>query len=325
MTDLVAPALASTLDRSRGSVGDYWALLKPRVMSLVVFTALVGLVTAPRMMDPLLAFAAMVALAFGAGSAGALNMWYDADIDAVMRRTRTRPVPAGRIRREDALGFAIVIALLAALLMALAANLLAAGLLGFSILFYGVFYTMWLKRRTPQNIVIGGAAGAFPPLIMQAAATGEITTAGIVMFLVIFLWTPPHFWSLALYSRGDYAEARVPMLPNIAGAAATRRQILLYSGFLVPAVFAPSVFGLAGALYAAVSGAFMVLFLVGAVGIARGRAGDPDAPARDNMRARRFFAFSILFLFLVFGSLLAERLTGIAPFVPLFSLHHGGA
>ncbi len=325
MTDLATLATPESLVRTRGSVGDYWALLKPRVMSLVVFTALVGLVTAPRAMDPVLAIAAMIALAFGAGAAGALNMWYDADIDAVMRRTRSRPIPAGRIRREDALAFAIVISALAVVLMALAANPLAAGLLGFSILFYGVFYTMWLKRRTPQNIVIGGAAGAFPPLIMQAAASGEITAAGIVMFLIIFLWTPPHFWSLALYSRGDYAEARVPMLPNIAGAAATRRQILLYSGLLVPAVLAPIGLGQAGPLYAAVSGLLMVLFLAGAGRIALGRAGDPDASARDNAPARAFFGFSILFLFLVFGALLAERLLGIAAFAPLISFPAGGA
>lgn len=321
------PALLPALASSFATGGDYAALLKPRVMSLVIFTAFVGLVTAPRGMDPVLAFAALVSLSLGAGAAGALNMWYDADIDAIMRRTRTRPVPSGLIAPREALGLGIVISVLAIILMLLTSNPLAAGLLAFSIFFYAVVYTMWLKRRTPQNIVIGGAAGAFPPLIMQAAATGHITASGVVMFLIIFIWTPPHFWALSLYARADYEAASIPMLPNIAGARATRHQIMLYSILLALTTSLPCWIGMAGWLYGAVAFALNAIFLAGAWRVLRARSGDREADTasgpsasnlpRVNIRpARQLFAFSIFYLFALFSTFLVERLVNIPAFSP---------
>src|SRR6478752_5841032 len=249
-------ALASPLraeiasaEPSMAGAGDYLALLKPRVMSLVVFTALAGLVVAPGHMHPVLAFFALLCIAIGAGAAGALNMWYDADIDAVMSRTADRPIPAGRVTRGEALGFGTTLAVGSVAVLGLAANWLAAGLLAFTIFFYVAIYTMWLKRSTPQNIVIGGAAGAFPPMIGWAAATGGLSVEPCLLFLIIFLWTPPHFWALSLVRTDDYARARIPMLPVVAGVTETRRQILLYAIVLAPVGASPWLLGYAGAIY----------------------------------------------------------------------------
>src|SRR5215212_2689987 len=249
-------ALASPLraeivyaEPSMAGAGDYLALLKPRVMSLVVFTALAGLVVAPGHMHPVLAFFALVCIAVGAGAAGALNMWYDADIDAVMSRTADRPVPAGRVQPGEALAFGLTLAGFSVVFLGLMINLLAAGLLAFTIFFYAVVYTMWLKRWTPQNIVIGGAAGALPPMIGWAAVTGTIDPGSISLFLIIFMWTPPHFWALALFREDDYGKAGVPMLPNVAGRDETRKQILLYTLVLLPLTFLPALLGVSGLLY----------------------------------------------------------------------------
>src|SRR3954464_10006441 len=246
---------------SIASVGDYVALMKPRVMSLVVFTALVGLVIAPGHMHPVIAFTALLCIAVGAGAAGALNMWYDADIDAVMTRTASRPIPRGRIAPGEALGFGMTLAVFAVAVLGLLVSWVAALLLAFTIFFYVAIYTMWLKRWTPQNIVIGGAAGAFPPMIGWAAATGGLAIEPCLLFLIIFLWTPPHFWALSLLRTDEYARARVPMLPVVSGVEETRRQILLYSVVLMPVGVAPWLFGYAGAVYgvtALTAGALMV-------------------------------------------------------------------
>src|SRR6201981_3689168 len=251
MSDLSAieqraePALAL----SAAEVADFVALMKPRVMSLVVFTAFVGLLLAPGHLHPVLGFAALLCIAVGAGAAGALNMWYDADIDAVMSRTARRPIPAGRVSRGEALGFGITLAAGSVLVLGLVANWIAAGLLAFTIFFYAVIYTIWLKRSTPQNIVIGGAAGAFPPMIGWAAATGSVGLESIFLFLIIFLWTPPHFWALALCRAGDYERAGVPMLPVVAGTRETIRQIRMYSFVLIPVGVAPWLIGAASAVY----------------------------------------------------------------------------
>ncbi|NWG53291.1 MAG: protoheme IX farnesyltransferase [Hydrogenophilaceae bacterium] len=281
------------------SAGDYIALLKPRVMSLVVFTALVGYVAAPGAGDPVRGCAAILALAVAAGGAGALNMWYDADIDAVMTRTRARPVPSGRIAPAEALALGLVMSFLSVLTMALAANVLAAALLAFTIFFYAVVYTMWLKRTTPHNIVIGGLAGALPPAVAWAAKTGALGLDPLILTAIIFMWTPPHFWALALSQAKDYAAADVPMLPVTHGEKATRSQILIYALLLAPLGLAPSVTGLAGPLYAAVAavlGAAFVLFA------ARVRF------SADLRHARALFAFSIFYLFALFAALFAESL-----------------
>ena len=257
---------------------DYVALLKPRVMSLVVFTALTGLACAGAPMHPLSAAVAVLCIALGAGAAGALNMAYDADIDAVMRRTRSRPVAAGRIAPAEAYGFGVALSLISVLMLSLATNLLAAGLLAFTIVFYGLVYTAWLKRSTPQNIVIGGAAGALPPVIGWAAATGTAPPEAWLLFAIIFLWTPPHFWALSLYASEDYARAKVPMLPVVKGAAATRLQIFAYSLVLVPLGVAPAFVGLGGPAYLAVSGLGGTLFLVLAWRVFRSRAGNTGVP-----------------------------------------------
>ena len=279
---------------------DYFALLKPRVMSLVVFTALVGLLLAPGAIDPVVAVIAILGIALGAGASGALNMWYDADIDAVMSRTANRPIPSGRVARNDALVIGLVLSGFSVMTLGLATNWLAAGLLAFTIFFYAVVYTVWLKRLTPQNIVIGGAAGAFPPMIGWAAVTGTIGIESAILFLIIFLWTPPHFWALALYKQGDYGAAGIPMLPNVAGEPATKRQILAYSVLLVAATLAPWVFGFAGPLYggiALLTGiSFIILAwrLLRAEGIAMKRAG------------RALFTYSLSYLFIIFLVLLTE-------------------
>jgi protoheme IX farnesyltransferase len=286
-------------------VGDYFALLKPRVMSLVVFTALVGIVRAPDAIHPVLAFASLLCIAIGAGAAGALNMWWDADIDARMTRTARRPIPAGRIGEGEALAFGLVLAVGSVLMLGLFAGLLAAALLAFTIFFYAVIYSMWLKRSTPQNIVIGGAAGAFPPMIGWAAVTGSIGLESVLLFLIIFFWTPPHFWALALLKKDDYARAGVPMLPNVAGDDETRKQILIYSFILVPLGVAPTLFGFAGIAYGFAAGALGIVFLAMAFDVWRRRGGT----AADSA-ARRLFAFSILYLFLLFAVLLVEPAFG---------------
>ncbi|MEJ8571772.1 heme o synthase [Microbaculum marinum] len=288
-----------------GGVRDFVSLLKPRVMSLVVFTAVVALAVAPVSVHPIIAFAAILSIATGAGAAGALNMWYDADIDRVMSRTRERPIPSGAVAPSEALAFGMVLAVFSVLVLGLATNWLAAALLAFTIFFYGVVYTMWLKRATPQNIVIGGAAGAFPPVIAWAAATGTVSIEPIVLFLIIFFWTPPHFWALALVRSGDYARAGVPMLPVVSGAEETRRQILLYSLVLVPLGLAPVVLGFGGWLYLAVSLGLGAIFLVLAWKLRSGH-GDAIGPV-----ARRLFGFSIVYLFGLFAALLAEHVLGL--------------
>jgi protoheme IX farnesyltransferase len=290
---------------SEASVGDYVALMKPRVMSLVVFTALVGLMVAPGHLHPVLGFAALLCIAVGAGAAGALNMWFDADVDAMMSRTRLRPIPAGRVLPQEALGFGMTLAVGSVAVLGLVANWLAAGLLAFTIFFYVAIYTAWLKRSTPQNIVIGGAAGAFPPMIGWAAATGAIGIESVLMFLIIFFWTPPHFWALSLWRCQDYARAGIPMLPVVAGAAETRRQILIYSLVLAPIGAAPWLAGAAGLIYGAtalVAGGMMARFALKLY-----RFGDTAAGDRA---AKKLFGFSIVYLFLLFAVLLIDDRLG---------------
>jgi protoheme IX farnesyltransferase len=283
---------------------DFWALTKPRVMSLVVFTALCGLLAAPGTINPIIGFTAILCIAVGAGASGALNQWYESDIDAKMKRTRGRPLPAGRMGREAALQFGLILAGFSVGIMGLAVNWFSAGLLAFSIWFYAVVYTMWLKRATPQNIVIGGAAGAFPPVIGWAAVTGDITLLPFLMFAIIFLWTPPHFWALALFMNSDYTEAGVPMLPVVKGRKATRLQVFLYSFPMAAAAIAPSLLGLAGTLYLAGSVGLTAIFLVNAFLVFRNQTEDTAAMKPE----KRLFAFSILYLFLLFALLAADRM-----------------
>ena len=297
----------SILVRGRyASIGDYVALTKPRVMSLVVFTALVGLMVAPGGIDPFAGVVALLCIAAGAGAAAALNMWYDADIDALMARTAMRPIPSGRVSRAEALVFGLLLGTCAVLSLGAFLNMAAAALLAFTIFFYVVVYTMWLKRRTTQNIVIGGAAGALPPVIGWVAAAGNVGLEPLILFLIIFLWTPPHFWALSLNLAGEYARAEVPMLPVIAGRAETKRQILLYSVLLAVVSLLPWALGFAGAIYgaaAAMLGAIMI-FLSWQV---RGSNDEERQPAR------RLFAFSLLYLVLLFGVLLMNAV----PYVQL--------
>ena len=287
------------LQRSHASFGDFVALMKPRVMSLVVFTALVGLLVAPGHLDPLIGFVALLCITAGAGAAGVLNMWYDADIDAVMTRTAMRPIPRGRVSRAEALAFGLMLAAGSIAVLGFAVNIAAAALLAFTIFFYVVVYTMWLKRRTPQNIVIGGAAGAFPPVIGWVAATGRIGVEPLILFLIIFLWTPPHFWALSLNRAGEYARAGLPMLPVVAGTTETKRQILIYSVLLVPISILPWALGFAGAIYGATAGMSGATIILLALQLRR----SSDAEKRP---ARRLFAFSILYLFVLFATLLAD-------------------
>ena len=282
-------------------VAEYLEILKPRVMALVVFTGLVGLSLAPGHLHPVLAAVAVLCIAVGAGSAGAINMWYDRDIDALMRRTARRPLPTGRMMPGEALGFGVVLGVGAVVVMGLALNSVAAALLAMTILFYVFVYTIWLKRRTPQNIVIGGAAGAFPPIIGWAAATGEIAWGAIALFAIIFFWTPPHFWALSLSRTDEYAAAGVPMLPVVSGLYETKRQILLYTLVLWPVTVAPWLMGVAGDLYAAGTLLLNAIFTVTAVQVC---CDDGDRSAR------RMFAFSLLYLFLIFSMLLMDRAGG---------------
>ena len=294
-----------------GDIGDYFQLLKPRVMSLVIFTALVGIVVAPGTIHPVVAAASLLAIAIGAGASGALNMWYDADIDAIMSRTAKRPIPAGRITPQEAFSFGMVLSAGSVLALGVFANWVAAGLLAFTIFFYAVVYSMWLKRVTPQNIVIGGAAGAFPPMIGEAVVTGQIGWAGFVLFTIIFLWTPPHFWALAMVKAEDYKRASVPMMPNVAGDLSTRRQIMAYTVALVLFGFVPVAMGMGGLAYLAVA----VLGGIGMLGIAWRilKAGDEAASAKAGMQ---MFGFSILYLFAVFSALLAEHSLGLMWALP---------
>jgi len=300
VSDRPATLTASTTPLAAGTVpavGDYVALLKPRVMSLVLFTALVGMLAAPGHIHPAIGAIAILCIAVGAGASGALNMWYERDVDALMTRTRGRPLPAGRMPAGDALGLGVVLAVGSVALMGLAANWAAAALLALTIAFYVFVYTMWLKRRTPQNIVIGGAAGAFPPMVGWAAVSGDVSLGGIALFALIFMWTPPHFWALSLYRCGDYAKAGIPMLPVVAGAAETRRQILVYAVLLVPVSFGPVVVGPAGWLYGAVAAVAGAAFVALAVALWR---------QASERAARRLFGFSLLYLFALFAALLVE-------------------
>ena len=283
------------------SAGDFMELLKPRVMSLVIFTAFVGLVAAPGTMNPVIAFAAILLIAIGAGASGALNMWYDADIDALMARTASRPIPAGKVSAGDALGFGLTLSVASVVLLGLLVNITSAVLLALTIFFYVVIYSMWLKRRTPQNIVIGGAAGAFPPMIGWAAVTDSVTIESIVLFGIIFLWTPAHFWALSLFIYKDYEKAGVPMLPIVAGEPATRRQILLYSILMIPCAVAPYFMGFAGPVYGIVTSLLSAYFLLLAVNV-----------VRETKKAdRKLFFFSIFYLFAVFATLAGERAVGV--------------
>jgi heme o synthase len=294
--------MSVTLSRAEPSiagVGDYIGLMKPRVMSLVVFTAFVGLAIAPGHLHPVIAVTALICIAVGAGAAGALNMWYDADIDARMTRTQARPIPAGRVAPGEALAFGVTLAGFSVVVLGLLVNVVAGALLAATIAFYVLVYTMWLKRRTPQNIVIGGAAGALPPMIGWAAVTGGFAVEPALLFLIIFFWTPPHFWALSLYRTEDYARAGVPMLPVVAGKAETQRQIRLYSLVLAPLGAAPWFLGYAGPLYGIVAVAAGAAMVVLAMRI-RGE--------REHIASKQMFGFSIFYLFLLFAMLLADRL-----------------
>ncbi|MBM3650179.1 MAG: protoheme IX farnesyltransferase [Alphaproteobacteria bacterium] len=284
-------------------VRDYLDLLKPRVMSLVVFTGLVGVAIAPGHLHPFTAGLAVLAIALGSGAAGAINMWYERDLDALMTRTANRPLPAGRVAPDDALGLGVLLSIFSVLLMAVSTNFTAAALLAAAILFYVFVYTIWLKRRTPQNIVIGGAAGAFPPMIGWAAVSGDISTVGLVLFGLIFLWTPPHFWALALYRSDDYRRAGVPMLPVVAGPRETKRQMLIYTLLLAPVALAPTLLGAVGWFYGAVAVALSLAFVGHAVAVWRA----PD-DEEGHAPARRMFRFSLLYLAVLFAALPLDHL-----------------
>jgi heme o synthase len=288
---------------SKATARDFVALLKPRVMALVVFTAFVGLAVAPTGMEPFVAVVAVCAIAVGAGAAGALNMWYEADIDAVMSRTAQRPIPTGRVLPAQALALGLVLSALSVITLGMLVNGLSASLLAFTIFFYAVIYTMWLKRVTPQNIVIGGAAGALPPVIGWAAATGTIGMESAVLFLIIFLWTPPHFWALALFKSGDYAKAGIPMMPNVAGSASTKKQILAYSLLLAPVAVLPWALGFASLVYATVA------VVLGGSFVWKARKVLVLTPEIESRKAARsLFAYSIFYLFAIFAALLADTL-----------------
>ncbi|MBZ9662114.1 heme o synthase [Mesorhizobium sp. ESP-6-4] len=292
---------------SEATAGDFFALLKPRVMSLVVFTAFVGMIAAPVAINPLMAVIAILAIAIGAGASGALNMWYDADIDAVMTRTAGRPVPSGRVTPGEALSFGLVLSVLSVMTLGVLVNWLSASLLAFTIFFYAVIYTMWLKRWTPQNIVIGGAAGAIPPVIGWAAVTGSVSLESVILFLIIFLWTPPHFWALALFKSDDYARAGIPMMPNVAGHASTRRQIFAYALILAPVGVLPWALGYTTAGYGVVSAALGAGFVWYAWKVLA--MADDD---RAMKPAKALFGYSLLYLFAIFAAYLVDCVIGRA-------------
>ena len=299
-SQLDVPSVSGT-----GGVGDYFALMKPRVMSLVVFTALAGLVVAPGTLHPVIAITALLCIAVGAGASGALNMWYDADIDAKMQRTAARPVPRGAVSREEALTFGTILGVGSIICMGLLVNWVAASLLALTIGFYIFIYTMWLKRSTPQNIVIGGASGALPPVIGWAAVTGTVGMEAVVLFAIIFMWTPPHFWALALYRSRDYERAGIPMLPVVAGPDATRRQILIYSLALAPIGLIPAFIGLGSTLYAVSASLLGAVFVALAIRVYTRREGRPAERA-----AKQLFTYSIVYLMLLFAVLLVEHTVG---------------
>jgi protoheme IX farnesyltransferase len=305
-----SPPSHSVAFANETELADWIALLKPRVMSLVVFTGLIGVLVAPGAINPVLAFTAVLCIAVGAGACGAINMWYDRDIDALMRRTRNRPIPAGRMPPGPALGFGITLAAASVLLMFIATNAVAAGVLALSIGFYVFVYTVWLKRRTPQNIVIGGAAGAFPAVIGWAAVTGSVAPLPLVLFAIVFFWTPAHFWSLALYANSDYARAGVPMLPVVAGAKETRRQIMLYALILVPVSLAPWAMGFSGPVYGAAAAVLGAGFLVSTWRVLRDRQDAAGNSLTNDAPARAAFRYSIAYLFILFGALAVDRLVG---------------
>lgn len=289
---------------SEAEAGDFFALLKPRVMSLVVFTAIVGMMLAPGHISPVLGFISILAIAVGAGASGSLNQWYDADIDAIMTRTKSRPIPAGKVLGGEALGFGLILSLLSIMSLGLFANFLSAALLAFTIFFYAVVYTMWLKRSTPQNIVIGGAAGAFPPMIGWAAVTGTISIESCVLFLIIFLWTPPHFWALALFKSKDYGDAGIPMLPNVAGEASTKNHILAYALIVAPVGVLPWFLGFAGPVYGVASAILGAIFVWYAYQVWQMPESD-----RAMKPAKSLFGFSLVYLFALFAILLGQALT----------------
>ena len=303
-------ALSSHELGTEDDVRDWIALLKPRVMSLVVFTGLIGVLVAPGHLHPILAFTAVLCIAVAAGACGAINMWYDRDIDAIMRRTQNRPIPAGRIAAGGALGFGIVLAVASVVVMEVTVNRVAAGILALSIGFYVFIYTMWLKRRTPQNIVIGGAAGAFPPVIGWAAVTGSVDLIPIILFAIVFVWTPPHFWSLALWANDDYRRAGVPMLPVVAGAKETRKQIVLYSLLLVPLTLVPWYLGFSGAIYGIAAVLLGLGFLVCVARVFTDKQDPAGVSLTNDAPARAAFKYSIVYLFVLFAALAVDRLIG---------------
>jgi heme o synthase len=302
--------MSEAVTNGAAELSDWIALLKPRVMTLVVFTGLIGLLIAPGHLHPVLGFTAVLCIAVAAGACGAINMWYDRDIDAVMRRTRNRPIPAGRIEPGAALGYGVTLAIGSVIVMGLAVNLMTASVLALSIAFYVFVYTMWLKRRTPQNIVIGGAAGAFPPVIGWAAVTGSVDLVPLILFAIVFVWTPPHFWSLALFANADYRRAGVPMLPVVAGARATRRQIVLYTLVLVPLSLAPWLIGFSGLVYGLAAIVLGVGFLLGVWRVATDRQDASGVSLTNDAPARAAFKYSILYLFALFAALAVDRLAG---------------
>jgi protoheme IX farnesyltransferase len=302
MSEAVTPRAAE--------LSDWIALLKPRVMALVVFTGLIGLLIAPGHLHPILAFTAVLCIAVAAGACGAINMWYDRDIDAVMRRTRNRPIPAGRIEPGAALGYGVTLAAGSVIVLGLAVNLLSAAVLALSIAFYVFVYTMWLKRRTPQNIVIGGAAGAFPPVIGWAAVTGSVDLVPLILFAIVFVWTPPHFWSLALFANADYRRAGIPMLPVVAGARETRRQIVIYTLLLVPLSLAPWLIGFSHTVYGVAAAVLGIGFLVSVWRVAIDRQDASGVSLTNDVPARAAFKYSILYLFALFAALAVDRLAG---------------
>jgi protoheme IX farnesyltransferase len=283
---------------------DFLSLTKPRVMSLVIFTGLCGLLAAPVKVDPILGFTAILCIALGAGGSAALNQWWEADLDAKMKRTASRPLPAGRMERSSARDFGVILSVLSVMILGLASGWLAAAVLAFSIVYYAVIYTIWLKPRTPQNIVIGGGAGAFPPMIGWIAATGEITLMPVLLFAIIFFWTPPHFWALALFVETDYAAAGIPMMPVVAGHKSTRRQILVYAVLLLPIALAPFLLGLTGWFYGASALLLGAMFLLLSLKVATFRTPENDMDMRAE---KRLFGFSVLYLFALFAALVADR------------------
>lgn len=293
---------AAELVLAGARVGDFWALLKPRVMSLVVFSGFAGLYVAPGHIHPLIGAVAILCIAVAAGASGAMNMWYDRDIDSIMSRTCGRPIPKGYVTPEQALTFGLTLSIFSIMIMGLAVNLTAAALLAFTIFFYVVIYTIWLKRRTPQNIVIGGAAGSFPPMIGWAAVTGSVDIASISLFLLIFMWTPPHFWALALWRNPDYTKAGVPMMPVVSGLQSTKKQMLIYTLLLIPIALAPVFLGVAGGFYAAIAITFNLGFVYYAWRVLKS----------DNMIwPKRMFGFSLLYLFVHFAALMIDRAPGL--------------